>query len=59
MEFVLFNSLDCEIGRYQIECDELGYPLVLASLADNVELRTALGDLQPGDTIKVVEASNG
>lgn len=52
MELVFNNSLGAEIGRFPVERDDLGYPLMLATLAENVELREAFDNLQPGDSIR-------
>lgn len=55
IELVLRNSLDCEIGRFEVEQDSLGYPLTLSTFANNVDLRSALDTLEPGDTLTMVE----
>jgi hypothetical protein len=55
IELVLFNSLECELGRFEVETDDLGYPLTLATVANNVDLRSALETLAPGDSLRMVE----
>jgi hypothetical protein len=58
IELVLKNSLDCEIGRFAVEQDEMGYPLNLSTFANNLDLRSALDTLQPGDTLTMVESDD-
>jgi hypothetical protein len=58
IELVLKNSLDCEIGRFAVEQDEMGYPLTLSTVANNVDLRSALVCLEPGDTLTMVESGD-
>jgi len=55
IELVLFNSLDCELGRFEVETDGDGFPLTLSTVANNVDLRSALDTLQPGDSLRMVE----
>jgi hypothetical protein len=55
IELVHTNSLGCEIGRYEVKRDSCGYPLTLATVANNVDLRSALDTLEPGDTLAMVE----
>jgi hypothetical protein len=54
-ELVHFNRHECEIGRYPIVADELGAPLMLATLAQSIELRSALDLMEPGDRLEFVE----
>lgn len=58
IELVLTNSLDCELGRYPVPTDDMGFPLMLAMVADDRELRFALSEMQPGDTLTMVESYN-
>jgi len=55
IELVLFNSSDCELGRFEIPTDDHGEPLTLAAVTDNADLRSALDTLQPGDCLRMVD----
>jgi len=48
------NSLDCELGTFEVECDDNG-PLMLAAFAHNTDLRSALSCMEPGDTLTMVD----
>ena len=55
IDLVLFNSADCELGRFEVQADDLG-DINLPALTDaNRDLRLALEMLAPGDSLRVVE----
>jgi len=51
---ILKNSLDCELGTFELDCDDEG-PLTLSSVACNADLRSALQTMEPGDTLTMVD----
>lgn len=54
-ELVHTNRLECEIGRYPVVQDDAGAPLMLATVAQDVDVRQALDVLEPGDRLELVE----
>ena len=53
IEFVIRNRLGCEIGRFEVERDDMGAPLTMQAFDGNVDFRFALETLEPGDTLSM------
>lgn len=54
-QIVVFNRLDCEIARHDLQTDTMGYPRIARAIDLDADLRATFKILQPGDKVLFID----